>query len=67
MFFRLTGEAEYAAFSKLSSASAAAAFGGIETAKCPGCAEVYMIEDADLRRVADVPARTSRCALTRAI
>jgi hypothetical protein len=56
----LSGEAEHAAFSKVSAASAAAAFGGIETATCPGCGEVYMIEDADARRVADVPARTSR-------
>jgi hypothetical protein len=56
----LPGEAEHAAFSNASAASAAAAFGGIETATCPGCGEVYMIEDADARRVADVPARTSR-------
>jgi hypothetical protein len=61
ILYFLSGEAEYATFSKLSSASAAAAFGGIETATCPGCAEVYMIEDADARRVSDVPARTSRC------
>ncbi len=54
------GDAEYAAFSKVSTASAAAAFGGIETAKCPGCGEVYLIEDADARRVAEVPARSSR-------
>ena len=59
------GDAEYATFSRLSSASAAAAFGGIETAECPGCKEVYLIEDADARRIADVPARTSRCVRVR--
>ena len=59
-YFSPPGDAEYAAFSKVSTASAAAAFGGIETAKCPGCGEVYLIEDADARRVAEVPARSSR-------